>query len=184
MSKQYTKRNSLCRGMSIVEVIFYVVVMIILLITVVSTFFTIRTAYQEMKYSSELANSAMVTMDRMQREIRNAERIDFINSVLSTATGVLGTLVLEGEDSAGSEQVTKFSVVNGALVLSRGPSAGSLTEIGALSGSLVTVANLVFRPINTGRSQAIKIEMTLEANGVNMQRSDKYYGTIILGGSY
>ena len=164
--------------------IFYVVVMIILLITVVSTFFTIRTAYQEMKYSSELANSAMVTMDRMQREIRNAERIDFINSVLSTATGVLGTLVLEGEDSAGSEQVTKFSVVNGALVLSRGPSAGSLTEIGALSGSLVTVANLVFRPINTGRSQAIKIEMTLEANGVNMQRSDKYYGTIILGGSY
>ena len=55
----------------------------------------------------------------------------------------------------------------------------------ALTSSSTDVTNLVFRLINTAPgTKAVKIEMTLQGGKGKYQRTENFYNTIFLRGSY
>lgn len=162
-------------GLTLVEVLFYSVVLVILLTTVTGTFLTMRNAYQQMRLSSALQNSAIVAMDRMEREIRNATSVTLASSTFNTNPG---RLTLAGKDASGANLTVEFYVESGAIKL-----RWNGVAVGALTDPSVSVSNLIFRRLTNPNSDAIKIEATFSDTSATMNRADKYYSTVIVGAS-
>jgi Tfp pilus assembly protein PilW len=167
-------------GLSLVEIVVYLGIVTILTVAVVNSIIGLVTIYQKIKVVRQLRQSAVVAMDRITREIRNASSVDVGNSVLNTNPG---SLQLNTVTPSGTQTVkftlTNTGVNNGVIrVLENGVDKGPLT-----SGRASTT-NLIFRQITTPYSQAVKIEMTMVASSSKFIRTAKFYDTIILRGSY
>jgi hypothetical protein len=115
-------------------------------------------------------------MERISREIRQSKSVDVVNSTLGSSPGVLQ---LNSTDSAGTSMIMKFSVLSGALNIYK-----DNVLIGNLLGQKVSVTSLIFRRVITTNGEAVKIELTLQITSGNVTRSENFYDTIILRGSY
>ena len=56
--------------------------------------------------------------------------------------------------------------------------------VGPLSSAQTSASNLVFRRIPTGRSEGVKIELTLTSGAGSVARSENFYATAVLRDSY
>jgi len=162
------------------EIVVYLGIVTILTVSVVNSIVGLVTIYERIKVVRQLRQSAVVSMDRMTREIRNASSVDVANSVLNANPG---TLRLNTVTSAGTQTVT-FALI------STGPNAGVIrvsengVDKGPLTSGKASTTNLVFQLITTPNSQAVKIEMTMTASSSKFLRTANFYDTIILRGSY
>jgi len=118
-----------------------------------------------------LLESGTASMEKITREIRQAENID--------ASSTDASLVLSSRDSSGALVFTKFINEDGKLNLYKG---GELE--GGLLDDNILITNLSFKRITTTESQAVKIEMTLEYSLGKETKSENFYNTIILRGGY
>lgn len=170
--KVRTSQLPVTRGFSLVEAVIYVGLLTLVMVSVVGMLVGMTRSYRYLKLSREMQSSAVSSLDRMVRDIRNANSVNVAQSTLNTSPGVL---VLNTTTSTSSVQTLKFYVSSGVLrIMQDGGDIGPLT----LSNS--TVTNLVFRQISTGESQAVKIEMTL----LTGTRSANFYATAVLRDSY
>jgi prepilin-type N-terminal cleavage/methylation domain-containing protein len=160
------------RGFTIIEVLIYVVILGIVSIAIISSSMAVNSSFNKTRVTRDLLESGNNSMERMTREIRQANSVDIANSTLGSNPGVL---TVNGKDSGGSARVVKFSVLNGALNIYENNSL-----IDNLLNQNVTVSNLIFRRISTGTGEAVKIEMTLSDGSV----SENFYDTVILRGGY
>ena len=163
------------RGFSLIELIIYASILALILIVMVHTMFGIGSSYVNLKVMRNAENSAAVAMERMTRDIRDAESINLGASTLNAHPGKLLLNVLVGE----TLQTVEFSLSSTTLrVKENGVDQGPLTATNT------AVTNLVFRPLQSLESEAVKIEMSVEGREGNVIKTYKLYSTIILRGSY
>jgi Tfp pilus assembly protein PilW len=180
MNKSFFKK--ICNrtgGFTLVETIFYLTFLLILLAVVIMLVLSLARTYQTIQSTKNLESSAVFSMERMTREIRNATSVDTLHSVLATSTA--GVLALNTTDDSGNPQTVKFYLApsTGALsVDSKGIYVGPLT----LSG--VTVNELEFQLSTSTNSQAVKIDLGLTSVVGSASTTTNFYSTIVLRGSY
>jgi type II secretory pathway component PulJ len=160
----YTKRQT--GGYSLAEMIFYVAILAIVTFIVVGVIVRVSQSRKTLASAQTITNSAIISLDRMVREIRLAS---------SAATTTQSDLLLTSVDSSGSTRTVRFLVATGTLrVLENNVDTGPLTESG------VNVSNLSFYRFATSSDVLIKIEMTLESGTSTSYKSENFYSTAIL----
>ncbi|MFH1170149.1 MAG: type II secretion system protein [Candidatus Vogelbacteria bacterium] len=162
-------------GYTLVEAIIYIAILAVLAVTFVSLLFTMVRAYTEFQLERSLTSSASLGLERLVRETRQAKNIDPASTLGSSP----GRLLLNTTDEAGAATTRDFYLSLDTLMVKEGSGAAAST-----TAQNVTVDNLIFRQINTPNSQAVKIEMTLTAKRGTAFRTQKFYSTAVLRGSY
>jgi len=159
------------KGFSIVEIMVYLAIFTALSILVINSFIVILSSFNTTNMNRKLLESGVVSMERISREIRQAESVD--------ASSTQTMLVLNSHDNSGTDMIIKFIDENGELNLYK-----DNTLQGNLLGDNLSVTNLVFNRITTTVSQAVKIKMTLQYSGGHKTKIENFYDTVILRGSY
>lgn len=171
------KKLNFLRGYSLIEVIVYIAIFTSISILVINSFIAILSSFKNTEANRRLLESGSLVMERMTREIRQANSIDLINSTIGSNPG---TLQLNEEDSGGNSIFVKFKKENnGEIDIYRNNNSGE-----NLLSSQVLATSLIFRRITTTESEAVKIEMTLNYTNGSIVKNEKFYNTIILRGSY
>ena len=171
-----TKARYSRAGFSLVEMMVYVALLTVILVAVVNMLLVMSRAYSFYKVSRRLQSSAVFALDRMVRDIRNSRNVDLSASALGVSPGVL---TLNTTQATGTPETLQFYVSNDVLRLKQDSG-----DIGPLTIDGVTVRSLVFRHMNTGISQAVKIELTLGSGAGSFARSANFYATALLRDSY
>jgi type II secretory pathway pseudopilin PulG len=163
-------------GYSIVEILVYLAIFTSLSVLVINSFITILATFDMTRSNRDLLESGATAMERISREIRQAESVDVPNSTLGSTPGILE---LDSTNSGGTPVAIRFVTSSGALNLYE---EGTL--IGNLLGQNISVTNLVFRRIITTNGEALKVELTIQDTSTKVARSENFYNTIILRGQY
>ncbi|MEI7777605.1 MAG: hypothetical protein WCI52_03285 [bacterium] len=162
------------KGFSLAETIVYIALLAIIFIVVINSLVAIMSSYYSIKSSRDIENSAMLGLDRIERDIKNSSNI----AAISTSTNP-NSITLNTFDSDNNPLVVRFYVSSGTLLVDEN---GSYS--GPLSDSDVTVSSLLFSPISTGNSSGVKIQMTLQSGTSSAFKSKNFYDTAVMRGSY
>src|SRR3989344_4982017 len=87
--RQIQKKSLFSSGFSLIELIIYASILALILIVMVHTMFGIGSSYVNLKVMRNAENSAAVAMERMTRDIRDAESINLGASTLNAHPGKL-----------------------------------------------------------------------------------------------
>ncbi|MDO8482863.1 MAG: hypothetical protein Q7S86_03535 [bacterium] len=164
------------QGFSLVETIIYTGLLALILFAVTNMMLLMSHSYNYLKLSRHIHVSAVTALDRMVRDIRNAQSVDTGQSTLGTSPGVL---TLNTSTVSGTPQTVQFYVSGGGIRVKQDG-----VDVGPVTLPDVALTNLVFRQISTGISSAVKIELTLQAGVGPSARSANFYATAILRDSY
>ena len=159
-----------------IEIVVYSTLFAIIIGAVVYTLIALGGAYRALQSTQAISTSAQVALERMTREIRAASSVDIGASTLASSPGVLR---LNTYDDLGVATTIEFSVQSDVLHVSEGG-----VDQGPLTQETAHVSNLIFRRITTAKSEAVKVDMTLECGEGASFASKKFYSTIVLRGSY
>lgn len=162
-------------GYTVVEALFYVFLAVTVIYTLFFLLGDIMRIFANFRVERSLTYSANLAMDRLLREIRQADSVDLTGSAFNTHPG---RLKLNRPAQGGNPSTVEFYLDKETLMIKEDNGIAAST-----TASSVKTSNLVFRQINTPHSQAVKVEMTLETQG-NTPRQHKFYGTAVLRGSY
>lgn len=170
------KKNTMS-GTSLVEAMIYIAILVVLFSGIVRGVFMLSNSYRNVKTYRSIESSAVSSMERMVREIRNATDIN----AGQTSYGIsAGSLSLNGTNASGTAYTVRFFASSSRLYLEE-----NSTNVGPLTPSNVIVSNLTFRHFSTSTSEAVKIEMTISsASSSSVYFSKNFYGTAVLRGSY
>lgn len=158
------------------ELLVYLAIFATALVLIVGTALGLSRAYGGVANLSRIERDSTAALERLTREARGAKRVD-------TGASVLGVnpskLVLNTTDDAGATRTVEFSVFDSALRIKENG-----VDEGALTGSKVAVSSFVAKRIATGRSEAVKIELSLQSGAGTASTIKKFYATTILRNSY
>ena len=172
-----TKRKN--AGTSLAEAMVYIALLVIIFAGIVRGVFMLSTSYRNVKTYRSIESSAVSSMDRMVREIRNATDVN----TAQTSYGIsAGSLALNSINASGTASTVRFYV---STSTSRLYLEENGVNVGPLTPSNVIVSNLTFRSFSTSTVSAVKIEMTVaSASSSSVFFSRNFYGTALLRGSY
>lgn len=159
-------------GYSIIEIIVYLAIFAVMSVLVINSFITVLSSFNVTSFNRKLLESGTVSMERMTREIRQAESID--------ASSTSNSLVLQ----VSSGYMCFKRTDDGNLNFSTGSTTSCTISQGDLLDDDVSLTSIAFRKITTTESQAVKIEMVLEYNEGTTTRSENFYNTTLLRGAY
>lgn len=164
--------HALCsRGFTLVETILYIFVLTIIVSITTLSVTTSFKFFEEIKSNRNIIDSSVVAMERISREIKQADSVDSVSSVFGTSPGSLYISTTE----SGTTYTRSFAVSGGEIVLSQnGTVVGSLT-----SSNNVTINSLIFYRIVTSRGDAIRVVLTVSDTS-SSPRSVTFYNTINL----
>lgn len=159
--------HSRIRGFSLVEMIVYVTLLTMLVAVVIGILISVINSFRNIEATLDIQRNASNAMDRIVREIQGANDVnagaslfDVQNGSLSlTTAGVVRTINLSG----------------GEIILSEDGA-----EIGALTGSDVSVDGLVFSHTPGAVSDLVRIQMTVSSGDQNTI----FYNSAVVRGSY
>lgn len=180
--KIFLKKNHRYKGgFTLVEMIIYLAIMTVITIALIRSLVIVLNSNRASFADSNIRNSAYSAMENMVREIRGSQSIDTVNSVLYPSQ--TGILQLNQVDTSGNPYIVRFSTSSSlALNFSEGSTTPALAGPITLNGT--KVMNLIFTKINTGNSQAVRIQMNLSATVNGQTRTQWFYDTVILRDSY
>ncbi|MDO8555269.1 MAG: type II secretion system protein [bacterium] len=171
------KKNN---GFSLVETIVYTAILAVTTIFVVNSLLKTVSAFNSFRVSKQINAAAINSMERMTREIKSSSQIDTNNSVFDINPGKL--IINKNDPGTGAPITLEFSVANSRLTIKKDNESPI-----ALTSSGTEVSNLVFRQVATStdlHSKAIKIELTIKSGYGNYQKTENFYDTVVLRGSY
>ncbi len=171
----HTNKKTIRAGFSLVEAIIYIALLVAIVTLAIATTVGMVRTQRSVRSHVLLQESAVTSLDRMVREIHDAISVDPTSTLGSNP----GRLLLNSADSSNNARTVEFYVNNGRLSMRENGAA-----VGALTSTNVTVSNLIFRFIDTTKSDAVKIEMTLIAGTSTEQKIESFYTTAILRSSY
>ncbi|MEK7139895.1 MAG: prepilin-type N-terminal cleavage/methylation domain-containing protein [Patescibacteria group bacterium] len=158
-------------GYTLMEAVVYIAVLAVFSVIAVNAIIIILGSFRHLRAERTVNTAAQVSFERMVRDTRTAESITILQSTFDTNPG---RLTLVNPDMS----ATEFYIENGTLkVRENGVYAGMLTA------STTVVDTLVFRFINHGTVQGVRMELTLHDTrdpGVSRQFAD----TAVLRGTY
>lgn len=154
------------KGFSLLEMIIYISILSFMLALIVEVVLSVTRSERIIKSARSVENSAVVTLERIGREVRGGEAIDVAQSVFGTHPGVL---VVETVDESGTHE-SEFYLSDGRVMLRiDGVESGALTEEGARA------TELKFYRLSDGTAEAIRTELTLESGTSTYYRKEKFY---------
>lgn len=181
MKKIFTKKNTNKKGFTLVEMLIYLFIMTIISIALIQSLIIVFKSNRASFADANIRNSAYSAMEAMIREIRASQTIDAANSILYPSSA--GVLQLDQIDSSGNPYIVKFAT-SSAQTLNLYEGSTTPTFVGPLTLNGTKVLALIFNSINTGNSQAVRIQLELGATVNGISESQWFYSTIILRGSY
>lgn len=170
------KYHTFSKGFTLIEVVIYIAVLGLSLAAIVTSVIAITRSQSRIQLDERIQQAANTTLERLVREIREAESIDAVDSVFDTSPGRL--VIAVPQDGMAAREV-EFILLNGVLQLKE-----EGTYIGDLIGSDVVVDTLIFRSIMTPHSEAVRIELTLSASSSQQTSTQSFYTTTVLRNSY
>ena len=169
----YKQRN---KGYSLIEMIVYLAIFTSVSVLVINSFIIVLGSFSATRTNRDLLESGAVVVERIAREIRQAESVDVANSTLGSSPGALQ---LNSNNSGGTPVIIEFRIVNGALNLYEDD-----ILVRNLLGQNISVTSLIFRRISTTNGEGVKIELTLQDSISKNLQTASFYNTIILRGGY
>jgi type II secretory pathway pseudopilin PulG len=166
-------RTKLQKGFSLVEMIVYISILILIVGVLLSSLQAIVTTYRHIKVVRTIESSALTTLERITREIKNG------TSVTGTFGNSSSSMTITGKDTLGNDKTTYIYKQNNIIYLTE----NSVSK-GQLTSSSTQVTNFTLRLIDQTYSDAVKIELTVQAGSGDYQREETFYSTAILRGSY
>jgi Tfp pilus assembly protein PilW len=170
------KRSIGQKGFSLVETIVYLTIFVAITVAIINSTVVLAKSYRNVGSIRAIENSAISSMERMTREIRDATSI---NNSLTTYNTNPGVLALNSTNDAGTVETLRFYVSGNKLLLDRNG-----VNIGQLSLSDANISSLIFRSIATSTVSGVKIEMTIDNGSTTPYITKNFYGTAILRSSY
>lgn len=164
------------RGLTLVEVLIYIVLFAILVIAVMQVLMVLSSSFAHMRDMRGLTASATASFERMTREIELADTIVTAESTLGSSPGVLTIRYTDPDNVVRTEKFYRGNEGD-LMVQENGGTPYPLTS------SDIDVSSLVFYQITSASSSAVKIELGLEKALATSTRA-QYYTTSVLRGSY
>jgi len=166
----FSKTNK--KGISLIETLIYMAITTMVLIFIVNMMMFTTKTFGSFKISRDIKNSATISMGRMVNEVRKAKSVDQTLSLFDNPNGKLALNMVNGD------KVT-FFIDSGILkVENNGVIEGSLS----LADTFIN--SVVFRMIDNQNGKAIKIEMNIRDKENDFTKSENFYMTTVLQGSY
>ncbi|MDQ3076112.1 MAG: prepilin-type N-terminal cleavage/methylation domain-containing protein [bacterium] len=162
------------RGVSLVELLFYIAVFSVLFLVVINSMIFMTRSFRETVINTDLTQSANI-MERMSREIRSASAINTLSST-SLKLDIVGINPTPGSPESG----VRFTLSGTNIELYDGSNA----LIGNLNSPNISVTALNFTQISTSEGSAVKVFMTVKSKRYNSVRTENFYDTVVLRGSY
>ena len=172
--KSYSPRCR--RGFTVIETVIYTAVLAIVAGIVVEILVGMTRASARVQLARRINHSAEISLERLTREIRNAQSVNTSNSVFNTHPG---RLFLNTLDSSGTPTTMDFTLSSNTLRITEGGSS-----VSDLTPKRIEVTGLVFRPFNTVVSQGVKVELELSALQGTATRTEMFYTSAVLRRSY
>lgn len=160
-------------GFTALEMVIYAGVLALIVVGVVQAVLTMSGTFGRLKATRALTASAAIALDRFVFEVREAASVD-TDPGDSTFNAHPGMLTVVRPDLS----TAVFSLDGPALLIDSGSGSETLTS------SSVSVNNLVFRHLSSISSEAVRMELTLEAFDGETTTSETFYTTAVLRGSY
>jgi Tfp pilus assembly protein PilW len=161
------------RGVTLVELLVYLAILVFLLLVIFNVVLGMARAYNTLVVVQNIEDSASFSLERMTREIRNAEYVDPASSLGE------GDILLHTTEESGTPRSVRIYVEEGRLVLQEnGGDAFPLTR------SDTYVEDAVFILLSTPHSEAIRTTLTFSSGADELDRTKTFYSTIVLRGSY
>lgn len=176
MKKTFIKKK---KGFALVEMIVYIAIMVVIMLAVVNVIISITKSNKFSSLENDIKNSAISSLEEITREIRNAQSIDYNQSVFNSSDGVL---FLNTFDQDGNNKTIKFYLQG--QVLKEDIGGVSTTTGGILTTKDVKVLSMTFKKIDTLKSKAVKIELVFSGSNRGLIKNENFYSTIVLRGSY
>ena len=159
------------RGFSLVETILYLTFLVIIISIVVSFVVSLAKTYQSVQAVKNVESSAVFSLERITRDIRNAYSVNTAGD----------TLILNTSDASGNAQSVKFYISPTTHALSVDTDG---VYVGPLTLSDVTVDDLHFTLATSSRSEAVKVGLSLTGVVGGASTTKNFYTTVVLRGSY
>lgn len=170
--KFFYKKN---KGTSLPELLIYVGILALILATLINMVLVIGKSYGRLKSSRAIEIVGEVALEQIVREIRKASAVNAA-SVLGASPG---KLILDTTDAGGSPVTMEFSLI-GEVIYQRFNNGIH----NPLTASSSAITSLVFRSLTNGRTAATRVEIITQSGEGVAFRSEKFYTTAVLRGSY
>lgn len=165
------------KGTSLIETLIYSAILGVVAVFTTSSLLVTMKSYSSVKLSRDINFSASTAIERMTNEIRLANSIDNAGSVFAISPG---KLKVNTTDAFGAPTTIEFFLSGFGVFVKEGTNSPE-----ALTASSTEILSLVFDKINSAStSSAVKISLTVKAKNGNLDRTEKFYNTAILRGSY
>jgi len=171
LKKNILKSNT--KGFTLVEMMIYLSLMTIIAIVIVHTLVVVLKSNRNSFTENIIRNAGYGAMEAMNRGIHGSDNILVISSGMLQMSQINPTKIVQFSTSS-----------EGRLNLYEGLVSNNLSLLGPLTSKDVVVKSLIFKPISTLKSKAVRIEMNLTTTVDNQTKSEWFYNTVILRGSY
>ncbi|MEK7128046.1 MAG: hypothetical protein AAB933_00575 [Patescibacteria group bacterium] len=161
--------KALSGGYTILELLFYIAFFTTFSLLVINAIIMMTKSFKETSIYGELAQGGVI-MERIAREIRQAENINSIGA---------NDLILNTKGFIDSEKTVEFKFVSPNIQFW---DAGS--NIGNLNSPNIAITGLAFTEIITAKGKAVKVVLSIYSNNDSLARVQNFYDTIVLRGGY
>ena len=159
------------QGFSLLEMLIYIAILVLLLAIIMNIIVSVSNSMRIIKSLRNNEDSAVLSLERVGREVRQANSID-VSSVFGSHPG---RLVLVGTDADDAPRKVEFYLSGGRVFLKENDvDTGALTQTGS------KVSSLIFYHFVGVNSEGVRTEMTVESGTSTHYRSEKFYSTTIL----
>lgn len=176
LAQKYANIHARRSGFTFVESIAYVALLTLMLTVVLTTVSSMLQSLGKVQTARNINRSAVLSMERLMQEVRDADTVNVAASAFDTHPGIL---VLNTTDKSGIGVTRRFFLDGTLLRLDENG-----VSLGAISLADTQITNLVFRRITNAVSEGVRIEMTLRTTRGTTTRTELFQGTAVLRGSY
>ena len=163
MNKTYNTK----KGFSLLEMIVYISILVLMLGVIMSIAVSIVRSHRAIRASRSIENSAILSLERITREIRDADNVDSASSVFGADSG---RLTLDSIDSSGNPRTVEFYLNSNTVFLKENG-----VDLGPLSQADALVRALVFRLVSSPSALGVRVEMTVESGTSTYYRTANFY---------
>ncbi len=167
-----TNKISTTEGFSLVEMLIYTALLGLILSVILGSLLVIAESQERVLASRSLDRSAVMSLDRVVREVRLSDSIDADASEFEESTGVL---VLENDDVSGP---ISFFINNGSFFVEKEGQEQRLSHSG------VDVTRFYLTHISTDASEGVRIELEMSYTHDEGVVEQTFYSTATSRGSY
>lgn len=170
------KNSKFIKGMSILETLIYTAILTAVIFMIFKSVTSTIVIHRSVKLSQTLESSGIVSMERILREIRNANSIDIAGSSFGVSPG---SLKLRGTDEDGIDYTVTFDVSLGVIRITKDTGTPD-----SLTSSAISINSLVFRRVSNSNSEAVRVEASFVGGSASTTKDLDLYGFAVLRGSY